>query len=341
MRVWIDIANTPHVGVFDPVVDELRALGVPLLLTARDHAQTAELARERWPDVIVIGGESPAGRWSKGASTVGRSVKLARVARGFRPDVALSHGSYAQVVAARLLRTPAVTMMDYEYQPANHLSFRLADRVIVPAVFPAAALKRFGAGNRKVRRYEGFKEELYLARFVPAPSILASMGVDASNVVVVLRPPPIGALYHPEDNDRFDEAVARCAAQPDVSAILLPRSRAQRAAYARVPGLTIPERAVEGLSLLASADVVIGAGGTMNREAALLGTQTFTLFAGRLAAVDARLLELGYMHDLRANGALPALEKRRERIARADPERSAALLRLILETVEEAAHRGG
>jgi uncharacterized protein len=336
MRVWIDIANSPHVGLFDPVVKHMHDAGWEVLLTARDHAQTAELARERWPDVSVVGGESPRNRFAKAASAATRAAGLRALARRFEPDVALSHGSYAQILAARLLRVPAVTMMDYEYQPANHVSFRLARRVIVPDVFPEAQLRRYGVRAPSVRRYAGFKEDLYLPGFVPATDVLTHLGVDGAKIVVVLRPPPSGALYHPSDNANFDRIVGWCAAQEDVEAIVLPRYASQREQYAGREGLIVPAHAVDGLSLLARADALIGAGGTMNREAALLGTATYTLFAGRLAAVDSELVDMGLMTDLRSNGTLPVLRKREHGPVPASRERGDALLALILETLTHA-----
>ena len=172
MRVWIDLANSPHVPLAVPIVHRLNADGHAVLLTARDHAQTVELAQKQWPDLVVLGNESPAGRVAKARSIARRARALHEIARSWRPDVAFSHASYAQVVAARTSGTPAVTMMDYEFQPANHLSFRLAKKVIVPNAFPESALRRFGAGPKKVVRYPGFKEELYLTEFAPDDSVL-------------------------------------------------------------------------------------------------------------------------------------------------------------------------
>ena len=336
MRVWIDIANSPHAGLFDPVVKHMHDAGWDVLLTARDHAQTAELARDRWPDVSVIGGESPANRFAKAASAVTRSAGLRRLARRFDPDVALSHGSYAQILAARTLRIPAVTMMDYEYQPANHVSFRLARWVIVPDVFPEAQLRHYGVRARNVLRYRGFKEDLYLPGFVPALDVLTRLGIDDAHIVVVLRPPPSGALYHPSGNAKFDRIVDWCAVRQDVEAIVLPRSATQRERYAGRSGLIVPAHAVDGLSLLALADALVGAGGTMNREAALLGTATYTMFAGRLAAVDSELVKLGLMTDLRSNSTLPVLRKREQGPVPASRERGDALLALIFKTLAHA-----
>jgi predicted glycosyltransferase len=334
MRVWVDLANSPHVPLFVPVVHALRERGDDVLLTARDHAQTVPLAFEAWPEVMVIGGKSPAGRVRKGGSILARAAGLHRFARRSRPDVALSHGSYAQIVAARLARVPSVTMMDYEHQPANHLSFRLARRVIVPGVFPEPSLRRFGASPANVVRYEGFKEDLYLANVTPDPSILASLGLDSDRVAVAMRPPPEGALYHRTGNPRFDAILAHVLAE-GAQVILLPRASEQGAIYRR-PNVVVPERPVDGRVLLATVDLAVGAGGTMTRESALLGTPTYTVFAGELAAVDAELIRVGRIVDLR-DGGLPRVERRSQRAAPPDSDRARAIVEVVLRSLDAVA----
>ena len=88
--------------LFEPIGRRLRDRGHELVLTTRDHAQTVELARGARAGVEVIGGESPGGRRAKAAAIAGRVRALARWAKAARPDVALSHNSYAQIVAARM-----------------------------------------------------------------------------------------------------------------------------------------------------------------------------------------------------------------------------------------------
>jgi len=335
MRVWIDLANSPHVPLFVPVVRALQERGDEVVLTARDHAQTIPLAAQLWPDVVVIGGESPARRVRKAGSILSRSAGLWRFAARSRPDVALSHGSYAQIVAARIGRVPTVTMMDYEHQPANHLSFRLARRVVVPTIFPATSLRRFGASPKKTVRYEGFKEELYLAGVAPDPSILVSLGLDPEGVTAVMRPPPEGALYHGRGNPRFDAVFEYVLAQGG-QVILLPRDGAQAMRYRR-PGVVHPDQPVDGRTLLATADLTIGAGGTMTRESALLGTPTYTVFLGELAAVDAELIRLGRIVDLRSERTLPAVERRSKSAERLDADRAREVIDVVLRAVDSVA----
>jgi uncharacterized protein len=307
MRVWIDLSNSPHPLLFAPIVRKLEGLGHEVLLTTRDHAQTISLARERWPTIDIIGGPSPASAADKVRVLAARIARLRRWADAHAPDVALSHNSYAQIVAARSLRIPVVTAMDYEHQPANHLAFRLASRILLPDVFPRQALRRFGGRPGRVRRYRGLKELLYLGDFVPSKSVLVDLGLsrEDSEAIVVARTPPTGALYHRHGNSLFLEALRVASEQAHVRCVVLARTPDQRELLLReAPRCLVPDHTVDARSLMHAADVVIGAGGTMTREAALLGIPTYSVFAGKPAAADTwlesqrRLRRLGAPEDL-------------------------------------------
>ena len=341
MRIWIDLSNSPHVRLFEPVIHAFRERGWDVALTARDHAQTLGLARDRWDDVVPVGGPSPAARGAKAKAVLERGRELIRFARAVRPDVAFSHGSYSQLLAARVTGVPAATMMDYEHQPANHVSFRLASRVIVPEAFPESSLRKQGACAAKIARYNGFKEELYLADFEPDAKVLDELSLDREQLLAVFRPPPAGALYHRSINERFDDLLDEATHREDVQVVLLPRSNEQADVYRRVARVYIPDRVIDTCSLMAFADVVIGAGGTMNREAALLGTPTYTVFAGKLAAVDAELIRLGLLHDLRPIEAQPTLARRPLATRRPTAERAASIIAVVAEVVEGLGGRQG
>jgi uncharacterized protein len=307
VKIWIDLANSPHPLLFAPISRAFEELGHDVRVTARDAAQTFELARERWPDVEVVGGPSPSNRAVKGAAIARRVVDLGRWARRVRPAIALSHNSYAQIVAARAVGVPAVTAMDFEHQPANHVAFRLARRILLPSALPAEATRRQGAVPRKVRRYEGLKEELYLGDFEPDPTVLARLGIErARRVLVVLRAPPSRALYHRAANPVWPSLLEDLAARPGVVAVVLVRHPEQREQIERL-GLVCPGHAVDARSLMYEADLVIGAGGTMTREAALLGLPTVSVYSGPSPALDRWLEGRGLLRrvdDLAALGAI-------------------------------------
>jgi uncharacterized protein len=326
-----------------PVARALAELGHDVVHTARDNAQTVELAQERWPGVRVIGGPSPKGRVAKGRQIAQRAYELRRWARRARPDIALSHGSYAQIVAARSLGIPTITAADYEHQPASHLAFRLAHRILLPEALRGSEVERQGARDGKVRWYPGLKEELYLADFEPATPALEQLGIppDGERLLVVARTPPSRALYHQRDNPLFIEAITAAARQPNVCCVVLVRHPEQRHTLNALglPNLIVPARAVDSRALMHTADLVIGAGGTMTREAALLGVPTLSVFAGRPGAVDSWLEARGRLRRLATVDDLRPIRPRGHPVngLGALRERGDVLLRVFVDAVLEAA----
>jgi len=297
MRVWIDLTNSPHVLVMRPVIRALERRGAEVLVTARDFAQTLGLL-ERFGIPHAAIGRHRGGRLSaKGVGLASRSGALVRWARGRRFDVALGHGSNDVTVAARLLRIPCATTFDYEWATVQHtINCRLAQRVVVPEAIPPERLARYGATPAKLRRYPGLKEEYYLADFEPDPSVPAGLGVDPEQPLAVVRTPPAVSLYHRFEHPLFARLLERLREQAQT--VVLPRTPEQRAELAAAGGFVVPERAVDAQSLVACADVVVSAGGTMNREAVALGTPVWTTFEGRLGAVDERLIAEGRLRRL-------------------------------------------
>jgi predicted glycosyltransferase len=293
MRVWIDLANSPHVPFFRALTTRFSAAGHEVEITAREFAETVPLARNAELNPHVIGGHGGREVTGKAGNLLSRAWDLAKWARKRQFDLAVSHNSYSQILAARSLRIKTVTLMDYEHQPANHLAFRLASRIIVPSSFPATELRRFGAGVGKVRRYHGTKEDVYLADFQFDPAFtarLCELGINPDNVLVLMRPPAVEALYHRFQNTLFDEALEMLLKNESVRIVLLPRNEAQRSEYTRRERLIVPPTPLPGADLIAASDLVISAGGTINREAAALGVPAASIYAGKWAAVDEQLL---------------------------------------------------
>ncbi len=326
MRVWVDLTNSPHVLILRPIVAALRAEGHDVQLTARDFAQTIGLLERFGMEHTEVGRHRGGRLAAKGVGLLSRSAALARWARGRRFDVALGHGSNDITVAARLLRIPCATMFDYEWATVQHtVNCRLARTVVVPDAIPPERLARYGATG-KIAAYEGLKEEYYLSDFAPDPAVLAELALDPAAPIAVVRTPPAVSLYHRFENDVLAAMLERLRG---TQTVVLPRTPQQRHEL-RGSGFVVPEQAIDAQSLIAYADLVVSAGGTMNREAVALGTPVWTTFQGRLGAVDERLIAEGRLCVLeraedvvlakRAAGARDA-----ERVRR-DPARLAALL---------------
>ncbi|HUA12013.1 MAG TPA: DUF354 domain-containing protein [Solirubrobacteraceae bacterium] len=311
MRVWIDLTNSPHVLVMRPVIARLQDEGHDVAVTARDFAQTLGLCERFGIEHVAIGRHHGEHVAAKAAGLASRSMALTRWARGRRFDIALGHGSNDVCVAAAILRVPSSTMFDYEWATVQHnINCRLARNVVVPDAIPPERLARYGASG-KIRAYAGLKEEYYLADFEVDDGVPAELGLDRDRPIVVVRTPPELSLYHRFENELFAQVIARlrAAAADGVQSVVLARVAEQRRALEGTPGFTVPARAIDAQSLIARADLVISAGGTMNREAVALGTPVYTTFAGRPGAVDERLIAEGRLRRLADAGEL-TLERR-------------------------------
>src|SRR3954462_4531584 len=309
-----------------PVIDVLRARGDEVLVTARDFAQTLGLLERFGIDHTAIGHHRGGRVSAKGLGLAQRSAALVRWARGRGIDVALGHGSNDVSVAAKLLRIPSATAFDYEFARVQHtINGHLASRVVVPAAIPPERLARYGMTPEKLRPYAGLKEEYYLADFEPDASVLAELGLTRERPLAVVRTPPAVSLYHRFEAPVFTEVLHKLKGE---QVVVLPRTDEQREELAREGGFVVPEKAIEAPSLIAFSDLMISAGGTMNREAVALGTPVWTTFEGRLGAVDERLIADGRMRRLmsaddvvlerRDNGATTPVRVRRDPAVFAD-----------------------
>ena len=328
--VWADLTNPAHVIVLRPLVELLEARGHEVTLTARPLSHTTELLDDWSHPYTAIGQHGGAGKLGKAMAAGSRTAQAFAFARGKGFDYGFAHGSTDLPPVGRLLRIPNTTMFDYEWATVQHsLNCRLATRVLIPDAIPAQRVAGYGARPPKLVRYPGLKEEYYLSGFKPDESVLDELGIDSSQVVAVVRTAPSYALYlGGSENDLVPRVLQRLIGE-GAQVVVLPRTDEQRQALRRLdPGLVVPERAVDARSLAALADLVVSAGGTMVREAAVLGTPVWSIFEGRLGAVDELLISEGRVRLLRDPAEL-VVEKVSEpkRRATRDP---AELLRLAV-----------
>jgi predicted glycosyltransferase len=285
-----------HVLVFRPLLPILRERGADVDVTARNYAQTLELLDLHGIEAEVFGQHAGRSRLAKARTMTGRLRDLHRWAKGRKFDIALTHASHELTLTARRLGIPSSTTFDYEFAWFQHqLGCRAATRVVVPAAIPPERLEQYGVRPPKLRRYEGLKEEYYLSDFEPNRAVAAGLSLDTGRMLAVVRTPPDIALYHRHENPLFPRLLERLGRQENLQAVVLPRTREQ-GEFVRslgLPSLVVPERAVDAQSLIGLADLVVSAGGTMNREAAALGVPVYTTFGGRLGGVDEQLIREG------------------------------------------------
>src|SRR5215212_5265015 len=301
-----------HVLVLRPIIERLEAEGHTVEVTARDYAQTLALLQLHGMPHTAIGQHGGASRLRKAYRLAARSGQMLRFGRGRHFDLAIAHGSNDLAIAAKTLGIPEANLHDYEYAVTQHrIGCRFAKRVMFPDAVPFDRLSRFGVTREKYFPYPGLKEEYYLYDFEPDLDALIRLGVETERVVVIVRPPPDVSLYHRKSNPLFPKVLDRLGRDEGVHAVVLPRTGAQREFITGLglPSVIVPPGAVEAQSLVALADLVLSAGGTMNREAAALATPVYTTYGGRLGGVDEALIRSGRLRPLTDPRAIE-LEKR-------------------------------
>ncbi|HEX8105379.1 MAG TPA: DUF354 domain-containing protein [Solirubrobacteraceae bacterium] len=303
MRIWVDFTNTAHVVVLRPLVELLEARGHTVELTARPLSHTVQLLDDWGRAYTPLGRHGGARRADKVRAAADRAARMVAFGRGRGFDRGLAHGSTDLPVAGRLLGIENTTMFDYEFAVAqHHVNCRLATRVLVPDAIPRERLARFGARGAKLVQYPGLKEEYYLPQRAPDPALLDTLGVPRDALLAVVRTAPAYALYlGGAESGLLPRVLRRLVRDERVHVVTLPRTPEQGEAI-RALGLervVVPPRALDGQALVALADLVVSAGGTMNREAAALGVPVWSMFEGRLGAVDERLVAEGRLKLLR------------------------------------------
>ena len=297
-KIWIDLDNSPHVPFFIPIIKELEQRGHVVFLTTRDCFQVGSLADYFKLNHKSIGRHYGSNKLLKVLGTVWRSLQLAPIVRSEKPDVSLSHGSRSLILLSSLLRIPTALIFDYEH--AKKLPFLKPELGIAPEVINNSDIaKNFKYG---IRGYRGLKEDVYASSFVPDSSILKQLDLKEDNIVVTIRPPATEAHYHnPKSEKLFIEVVEFLGSIPDVRVVILPRNEKKQRdmVYSTWPvwceerKIIIPDQALNGLDLIWHSDLVVSGGGTMNREAAALGVPVYSIFRGKIGAVDRYLAESG------------------------------------------------
>ncbi len=339
MRIWFDADNGPHVLILGPLARELERRGHEVRFTARDRTSTCELLDLYGLPYVRVGREYGKGMAAKVAGTLGRAVALALAGARWRADVSFGHGSRALPLASRLLGVPTVTMYDYEWVDAR-LFNRTCRTILLPDVIDRERCRAAGIDPARVVGYPGFKEHLYLGQRPLDPTVAADLGLRGDRIAVLLRPPATRAHYHnPEAEAILREILALVAERPDVQLVYLARQDEQLAWADAVPAdrLIVPRRVYDGPSLVAAMDLMVSGGGTMTREAAILGVPSYSFFRGRTGRVDESLERQGRLIVLRSPGEVRERLRLRRREGEVRAPDGAPLVGFICDRILEAA----
>lgn len=290
--LWIDLDNSPHVLFFDPIIKELTNLNYDLFITARDSYQVYELADLHGIDCLKIGRHYGKNKTAKFFGTLYRSAQFYKYLRYSKPSLAISHGSRSQLLISKLLKIRTICFADYEYTKRHKwLSPQIR---IIPEIIPKS---HYIGKKTEVLSYPGIKENVYLPFFNPDPKFLTNHNIDSDRVLITVRPPATEAHYHSKNSEiLFVKALRFLSIQKNTQIYVLPRTKYQNSFISKTlfeeihkKTIILVDHAIDGLNLIWHSDLVLSGGGTMNREAASLGVPVYSIFLGKIGAVDSYL----------------------------------------------------
>jgi len=291
MRIWFDADNGPHVLVMKPLAEELARRGHTVKFTARDRANTCELLDLYGFDYTKVGGPYGKSTIKKVLGTLKRAAQLRKAMKNWKADVSFGHGSRSLPIASKLLKVPSITMYDYEWVSPSIFN-KFCRKILIPDAITKERAQEAGIDLNKVEFYPGFKENLYLNDIQPDPQIAEELNLKADKIKVLLRPPATTAHYHnPEAEEILNALLNKLLKNPEVQLIWIPRTEDQNELVEgnHKAEVIILTRVYSGPQLILAMDMIIGGGGTMTREAAILGIPSVSFFRGRRGSVDDKL----------------------------------------------------
>jgi predicted glycosyltransferase len=330
--VWIDLDNSPHVPLFAPLIRFYRAAGTEVVVTARDHAQTIELLENAGfgGTFEIIGRHYGKNKFNKIRGLLVRAKELVSYVKNRKNiKVAVSHGSRSMVLAARWLKIPVLTMYDYEFTETAIFN-RFSDKVLIPEQIPDETLDAIHLPAVKRIKYKGLKEELYLNYFEADKDFWREftetndLKITDEKVRIALRPPATTANYHNAESERLlRELLKYFLTNDETFTIILPRTGEQKAEIEHLikelnldaRRCHIIEKAIDGLDLAVNADLLVSGGGTMNREAVLLGTPVYSIFAGKQGALDRAMEQSGMITFIRNRADISRIRLEKKSVA--------------------------
>ena len=294
MNIWIDLTNSPHVVFFSEMIRELRDEH-NVILTCRPLSNTIELLDMLGHDYTVVGRHYGAGSIGKLLGFFVRIWQLLRFLRGRGIDVAISHSSFYSPPAARLAGIPSLYLNDNEHAAGNWISFLFADVVMIPEHLEQIAASRKWHRLARVVLYPGVKEGIYLREPQAPPPAPPEFNDSLGRKRIVIRPEPWSAQYYRGGRNFLDDLLLTLGGRYRI--LLLPRGETQRKHYAqeKFSDITVLDRTIRLAEIVGNCDLFIGAGGTMTREAAVLGIPTISIYQDELLSVDTYLIKKGDM----------------------------------------------
>ena len=297
MKVWIDISNAPHVRFFKDVIKHLQSEGEDVIVTTRQFGDIHKLLNMYDIEFISVG-KHGVSLEEKLKESTNRVNDLVDIISGEKIDVAVSKHSIELPRISFGLGIPSLYILDNEHAiAANKLTLPLCSRIIAPRIIDVWKLMQYGADPNKLVQYNGTSELMHFKTFEYNENIFEDLNLDlVKNKTIFMRPEPSLASYLDTDCKKSVLSPIVDVLKEYANILILPRFKEQAKIFEGIENVTILNAPVDTSSIIKKSDLVIGAGGTMNREAAILQTPVISCYPGECLSVDKFYIDQGLMY---------------------------------------------
>lgn len=295
MKVWIDISNTPHVNFFKGIIKSFESRGHETFVTSRDFDGLSALLDLHGIKHTVVGRHGGFCKKSKLVESSKRILELSEIINSEDIDLALYKHSVEGARVSYGLGIPSICVLDNETAIAqNKLMLPLSSKVIAPNAISMEEITRFGVDESQVIRFNGFCEIANISDFKYDDSFISQLGLSEDKSTIVMRPEPVKANYYNGNKEKtiIKAILEKTKCLKDYQFVVFPRFEEQKSVF-NYDNVIVPEEPVDALSLMSYSDLVISAGGSMNREAVALNTPALTTYPEKLLAVTKKMIDLG------------------------------------------------
>ena len=342
MKVWVDISNAPHVRFFKDVIKYLEAEGEDVIVTARQFGDIHKLLDMYDIDFISVG-KHGVSLHDKLKESTQRVNNLVDVIHPERVDVALSKHSIELPRISFGLGIPSLYVLDNEHAlAANKLTLPLCNRIITPDIIDFWKLMKFGADPNTIVPYNGTSELMHFKSFKYNDNVFDDLNLELNQPkTILMRPEPSLASYLDADCRKSVLTPIVDELKNVANILILPRFKEQAEIFEGIENVSILKPPVDTSSIIKKSDLVIGAGGTMNREAAILQTPVISCYPGETLSVDQYYINRGLMY--RSNDTEDVIEKALEFIVKPHDKinlETDDLFQVIIDNLYDLARKG-
>ncbi len=292
MKIWIDFINSPQVSFFDVLIERLTVERHSFVLTCRDSSNTVALLRNKGFNFHIVGDKAERGTIKKGLVFPRRVAALYKYLKGKKIDVAIGQSSFYLPITAKLLGIPSIYTNDNEHAAGNVPGFLFATEILLPENLDLRKAIRRGASRKKITKYPGIKEGVYLWQKGDEIRKLRREG-EASTIY--FRPEPLTAQYYSGNTNFLDNVLIKLKEQYPITILSRQKEQIDYFSNSKFDGIKVPVDPMPFNAVASTARLFIGAGGSMTREMAIMGIPTISVYQDKLLDVDKFLLEQNLM----------------------------------------------